>query len=55
VLGVRVEAGSIWSLVALLIVLVLIAAAAAGAGVYWFLRRSGRIGAAPDDRAPPAP
>jgi len=55
VLGVRVESGSIWSLVALLIVFVLIAAATAGAGVYWFLRRSGRIGAAPGDRAPPAP
>lgn len=55
VLGVRVEAGSVWSMVALLLVFVLMAAAAAGAGVYWFLRRSGRIGTAPGDRVPPAP
>lgn len=55
VLGVRVESGSIWSLVALLLVFVLVAGAAAGAGVYWFLRRTGRMGGAADGRAPPAP
>jgi len=41
-------------MVALLLVFVLAAAAVAGAGVYWFLRRTGRLGGAVDDRAPPA-